>query len=254
VLIVQVPESALFATGNRNVLGTMLSDRELKSLIVQLLTTPSTRTKQRQIGASGIGNPCAYCLAQSLLGNKSSSTPRYWLGARIGTAIHQALEDEAKPHVINPEPGFEAFQGASLEESIYIGTIPGYGDIFSTPDLYLAAENHLVDYKTSKRVKTDEYVITGDLPVQYLFQVQLYARALEDMGKPVDKISFLFINRDGVGDRDVIVISIDYDRGLADQAWDRVCFAWEWLTAGNDPESLESDSNCFVCHVLTGRV
>lgn len=176
------------------------------------------------------------------------------MGARIGTAIHQALEDEAKPHVTKPEPGFEAFKGAALEETLYIGTIPGYGDIYSTPDLYLAAEKHLVDYKTSKRTKTDEYQITGDLPVQYLYQVQLYARGLEDAGKPVDKISFLFINRDGVGDRDVIVISVDYDRKLADEAWDRVCSAWVWLTEGNDPESLDSDPNCFVCHVLTGRI
>lgn len=235
-----------------------LDDPELKRLMLDLLTTPSKRTKQKTIGASGIGNPCPYCLAQSLLGGQGqlsvAKKSPYWLGAKIGDAIHKLLETEGLKHKQQAQhPYFQALVGASFEETIYIGTIPGYGDIYSTPDLYIDSENHLVDYKTSKRSKVQEYLVAG-VPVQYLYQVQLYAMALEAMGKRVDKISFVFINRDGVGDNDVNVISLNYDPTLAKEAWDRVELAWQWLVAGNDPDTLPSDPNCFVCGVLTKRI
>ncbi len=176
------------------------------------------------------------------------------VGSQIGDAIHKLLETEGLKHKQQAQhPYFQALVGASFEETIYIGTIPGYGDIYSTPDLYIDSENHLVDYKTSKRSKVQEYLVAG-VPVQYLYQVQLYAMALEAMGKHVDKISFVFINRDGVGDNDVNVISLNYDPTLAKEAWDRVELAWQWLVAGNDPDTLPSDPNCFVCSVLTKRI
>ena len=178
----------------------------------------------------------------------------YWLGAKIGDAVHALLEHEASKHLNDDEGMFKVFNGARLEQAVYIGEIPGYGSIWSTPDLFLTAENHLVDYKTSKRSKVDYYKATGELPTKYLYQVQLYARALDDMGIQVDKISFVFINRDGTSDRDVVVFSVDYDRELADKAWDRVVSAWEWVQDGGDIETLASDPDCFYCSVIARRV
>lgn len=222
--------------------------------MLDLLKTPTQRTKQRKIGASGIGNPCPYCLANALLANKQRQG-MYWLGARIGDAIHKLLESEAEKHIAQPQAhAFNALKDAKLEKSVFIGTIPGYGDVWSTPDLYLSAENHLVDYKTSKRTKTAVYALTGDLPTTYVYQVMLYARALIASGQPVDKISFVFINRDGTSDRDVIVISLDYDETLANHAWDRVVSAWEWLQNGGDPETLQSDPDCYVCSQVLHRM
>lgn len=223
--------------------------------MLSLLRTQKARDKQRKIGASGIGDPCAYCLARNLSGAQGieKSSP-YWLGAKIGDAVHNLLEYEASKHLEGTEGVFKVFKGARLEKAVYIGDIPGYGSIWSTPDLFLTEENHLVDYKTSKRSKVDYYVATGELPTKYVYQVQLYARALEDMGYTVDKISFVFINRDGTGDRDVVVISIDYDRKLADEAWDRVVSAWQWLNEGGDIETLQSDPECFYCSAIIHRV
>ena len=231
-----------------------LDDSELKRLVVDLLTTKSERTKQRKIGASGIGDPCPYCLAHALLGTGQRQS-KYWLGAKIGDAIHKLLETEAAKHVETPESyHFNALKGAKLEEKIYIGTIPGYGDVYSTPDLYLSTENHLVDYKTSKRTKVEQYRLSGILPTRYLYQVMLYARALIARGQRVDKISFVFINRDGTGERDVVVFSVDYNEALADAAWDRVVSAWEWLEDGGDPETLPSDPDCYVCDQVIHRM
>ena len=221
--------------------------------MLDLLKTPKARDKQRTIGASAIGDPCAYCLAQTLL-NALSQTGEYWLGAKIGDAIHALLEIEGAKHLDDSTGKFKALKGARLEESLFIGSIPGYGDIWSTPDLYLTAENHLVDYKTSKRTKVETYRATGELPTRYIYQVMLYARALIAMGYKVDKISFVFINRDGTSDRDVVVFSMDYDEALANEAWDRVVAAWEWLEAGGDVETLPSDPNCYVCSSITHRM
>src|SRR5690554_2207235 len=125
----------------------MLDDPILKRLVLDLLRSPSARTKQRKIGPSGIGDPCAYCLAQALLANKPGQS-QYWLGAKIGDAIHKLLETEAAQHVKGPlSYHFKALANAKLEESVLIGTIPGYGEVWGSPDLYLTAENHLVDYK-----------------------------------------------------------------------------------------------------------
>jgi hypothetical protein len=232
----------------------VLDDSELKNVMISLLRTQKARDKQRKIGASGIGDPCPYCLARQLAGVQSEKPSPYWLGAKIGDAIHALLEYEASKHLNDDEGVFKVFKGARLEKPVYIGDIPGYGSIWSTPDLFLTAENHLVDYKTSKRSKVDFYVASGEVPTKYLYQVQLYARALEDMGYKVDKISFVFINRDGTSDRDVVVISVDYDRKLADEAWDRVVSAWQWLQDGGDIETLPSDPECFLCANILHRV
>jgi hypothetical protein len=178
----------------------------------------------------------------------------YWLGAKIGDAVHALLEYEASKHLNEDQGVFKVFKGARLEKAVFIGDIPGYGSIWSTPDLYLTAENHLVDYKTSKRSKVDYYAATGELPTMYQYQVQLYARALEDMGYKVDKISFVFINRDGTSDKDIKIFSVDYNRALADEAWDRVVSAWEWVKDGGDVESLPSDPECFYCSMIIHRM
>lgn len=232
-----------------------LDDDELRRLVLDLLKTPTTRTKQRKIGASSIGDPCAFCLANQLLAH-SQKQSQYWLGARIGDAIHKLLESEAEKHITTAqEPKFKALEGADIEKSVYIGTLDNYGDIWSTPDLYIASEEHLVDYKTSKRSKVELYRLDpANLPEKYIYQVMLYGRALIAAGKPVKRVSFVFINRDGTSDRDVIVISFDYDQLLADMAWDRLVDAWEWLEDGGDPDTLPSDPNCWYCNSVIHRM
>ena len=187
----------------------------------------------------------------ALLGAGGSGENKYWLGAKIGTAIHAELEKEAAQHLHNSRD-FPEFENARLEEKIYLGHVPHYGHIYSTPDLYLPSMRALVDYKTTTRAKVKKYDLTG-IPEQYLVQGNLYARGLENLGYPVDTISFVFISRDGTQDSDIKAYTSLYDRTVADMAWDRMVNMWEWLRAGGDPDELQSDPGCFVCNVLNKR-
>lgn len=230
-----------------------LRDDEVESLAIDLLSTPTKRDRQTKIGASGIGDPCDYCLAMKLLAYSGNGKQKYWLGAKIGTAIHALIEKEALKHIEKPESyHFYSLLDARVEESVLVGHLPHYGDIYSTPDLYLAAEEHLIDWKTTKRDKMTQYKLKG-IPPQYQYQGQLYARALNDAGFPVKRVTFVFINRDGTSDADIVAFSFDYDKALADEAWDRLESMWEWLRAGGDPDSLTSDKNCYTCNVVSRR-
>ena len=75
-----------------------LEDTQVKRLTLDLLKSPSERDQQRKVGASQISNPCDYCLGRALKGGPSEPN-KWWLGARIGTAIHNALEAEEKKHI-----------------------------------------------------------------------------------------------------------------------------------------------------------
>lgn len=232
-----------------------LEDTEVKQLILDLFKNPSERDKQSLIGASEIGNPCDYCLANRLQGTGGGGgSGLYWLGARLGTAMHETLEREASKHVIEPENyRFTALKGARIEEKITLGEIPGYGIIRSKPDLVLTGERHLLDYKSTKRTKLTKYRLDGP-PEQYVIQQSLYAWGLNQAGIGIDRISLVFVNRDGAGDSDVVISSWDYDEKVALKAWHRLENAWKWLQAGGNPDTLPSDPDCYVCSRILRRV
>ena len=229
-----------------------LEDFHIKQLVLDLLKKPSARDGQRLIGASEIGNPCSYCLANRLLSKGGGSPNKYWMGARIGTAIHKALEEEAE-RADRKDYRFAILEGSRQEESIRLGYIEGYGTVKSKPDLVLVKDRHLIDYKTSTSTKIKHYKLDG-VPQQYVYQQQLYAWGLTQAGTPIDKISLAFIQRDGLTDNDVWVYSFDYDESVALHAWERLVSIWEWLQEGNDPESLPSDPSCYHCSRVIFRV
>lgn len=230
----------------------MLDDDELKWLILDLLKNPGERDKQRLIGPSEIGNPCDYCVGNRLI-NTPKGTSKYWLGAKIGTAIHAELEREEEKHVVEPKSGrFRALKGAMIEQAVVLGTIEGYGTVKAKPDLVLVSENHLVDHKTSSKKKVMKYKLDG-VPMQYVYQQNLYAWALNQAGIPIKKISLSFINREGTTDDDVWIHSFEYDESLALKAWSRLELLWQWLQDGNDVEELESHPDCYYCSQVLHR-
>lgn len=230
----------------------MLDDDELKWLILDLLKNPGERDKQRLIGPSEIGNPCDYCVGNRLL-NTPKGTSKYWLGAKIGTAIHAELEREEEKHVVEPKSGrFRALKGAMIEEAVVLGTIEGYGTVKAKPDLVLVSENHLVDHKTSSKKKVMKYKLDG-VPMQYVYQQNLYAWALNQAGIKIERISLSFINREGTTDDDVWIHSFDYDESLALKAWSRLELLWQWLQDGHDVEELESHPDCYYCSQVLHR-
>lgn len=225
-----------------------LRDDEIKQLIIDMLSKPSERDGQRLVGASEIGNPCDYCLACRLLGYERKEN-KWWLGARLGTAIHADLQELAE--TIPAKGRFRALEGALIETKITVGEIDGYGVIKSKPDLVLTGHNHLLDYKTSSKLKVSKYKLDG-LPQQYIIQQNLYAWGLNKSGITIDKCSLIFINREGSTDNDFWVATFDYDEEVAVKAWSRLQSMWNWLRS-NDVNDLKSDADCFYCNNIIGR-
>lgn len=220
-------------------------------LMLDLMKTQSERDKQSLIGASEIGNPCDYCVGRRLL-QLPKPKQRYWMGARIGTAIHEMFENEEHKHVKEPQSyHFEALEGALIEQKIVLGTIDGYGTLKSKPDLALVKYNHLVDHKTSTKEKIKKYKLFG-VPTQYIYQQQLYAWGLNKSGVKIERISLSFVPRDGSQDEDLWVYSFDYDESLAVKAWNRLQSIWNYLQE-NDVETLKSHEDCYTCNVVLNR-
>lgn len=230
-----------------------LSDYEVRNLVMDLLKTQSKRDGQAKIGASEIGNPCDYCVANRLLNNPKVSSI-YWLGARIGTGIHAELEKEIAKHVDEPqEAKFSSLKDAASEYNLHIYEMEGYGEIRSTADLLVTNELHLVDFKTSKKRQVDKYKLDG-VPYQYVVQQQLYAYGFNKMVDGlVQRISLVFINRDGSTDSDFWVYSMDYDESIALKALDRLESLWHYVREGKDVEELDSHPDCFYCNVVIHR-
>ena len=230
-----------------------LEDAQVRQLILDLLKNPGERDKQTLIGASEIGNPCDYCIANRLVKTPKAQS-KYWLGAKLGTAMHRELEHEELKHIETPENyRFEVLKGARIEQSIYLGDIPGYGTLKSKPDLVLVSAEHLIDHKSSTRDKTKKYKLDG-VPGQYYYQQQLYAWALNRSGVTITRISLAFVNRDGQTDDDIWVYSFDYDEEAALTAWHRLEGIWEYVSTGGDIDELESDPDCFYCKVVLHRI
>ena len=230
-----------------------LSDYEVKALVVDLLKTQSKRDKQSKIGASEIGNPCDFCVASRLAGHPKVSSD-YWLGARIGTGIHAELEKEIAKHVEVPQEAvFSNLKDAASEYNMPIYEMEGYGLIKSTADLLVTNKLHLIDFKTSKKLQVDKYKLHG-VPYQYVVQQQLYGYGFNQMVPGlVERISLVFINRDGSSDRDFWVHSFDYDESIALAALARLEELWEYVRTDQDIEALDSHPECFYCNVVIHR-
>lgn len=214
-----------------------------------LLKERSERDKQVKVGASNLSSLCGRCLALDLAGVRRNTSNRWWLGARVGTAIHAALEEKAQQD-----------KGVLSEQRLTIGTIPGYGEVKSTLDLYRIKEREVVDFKTTTRDKNaalrralfeepDEFdtdsVQSARFKVEgYWNQIHLYAMGLD---KPVETCTIVFINRDGKEDKDIWDASIPYDPSRAEAVWGRALTIWAWLQGGGDPATVEAHPYCWAC-------
>lgn len=224
----------------------------LKNLAISLLNTRTERDGQKKVGASQISNPCTKHLALALAGVEQEPS-KYWLGGKIGTAVHSAIENAIE------HSDDEVLKGALVEQKIILGELPDYGTVSSKPDLVLPAINHLVDWKTSTRAKTKKIQAWVDGVKQdasttytmqkYIGQTQLYAWGVKQSGLQIDNISLVFVNRDGTSDSDVLEYTFAYDESIAVALWDRLVVLWEELQSGVHPESYAGHPECFNCSV-----
>lgn len=144
-----------------------MAAEDIRHLIISLFTAPTARDTQTTIGASNLCNQCDYCLAANLAGDMREQPllDRHWGGRVIGTAIHGHLEKrmaealgaasgEARilTSVALAEIG-RRFPDAQIEQHRKLGTIPGYGEVGTTPDLVLPSERTVLDYKGTDKKK-----------------------------------------------------------------------------------------------------
>ena len=219
--------------------------------VLSILRAETERGRQVSIGASNMSNGCTYCLARDMVGNPQPQSI-YYLGARIGTAIHEYLEAN------NPTP--DTVLG---EQKVIVGEIPGYGTVKSTTDAFFTESGVCADWKTTTREKLkwiklavqdepNEYETTKVVEARakvssYQRQVWLYGRGLENAGHKVESCAIVFIGRDGLTDNDVWEFQFPYSRKQADATFDRAVRLWEHLQSGNDVESLKSPPTCWTC-------
>lgn len=217
----------------------------------RVLKADDARDKQRAIGPSEIANPCTRCLADRLSGIKQKQG-RYWMGARIGTAIHFDLEDKTLE-----------LDGVLAETKVVIGELPGYGLVKGTSDCLWSDLEHLLDYKTTTKDKLkwikqahvtepDKFDVTKLAEARfkvlgYIAQTHLYAYGVVKSGQPVEKISITYIARDGSTDADIWSFEMDYNPDLAQHVWDRLVAVWEAIQGGKELDTFESHQYCYTC-------
>lgn len=229
-----------------------LTGNEVKDLALGLFRAESERDKQYKVGASQISDPCTRHLAKALLAQRETDI-KYWLGGKIGTSVHLFLENAIETA---SDP---IFADAMVEKKITLGSLDNYGTVSSKPDLYLPSVRHLIDWKTSTRAKTKKLqdVVAGlkqDDETEYTLkkyigQTQLYAWGLTKGSDPVEKISLVFINRDGTYENDIWEYTFDYDESIAVALWRRLEYLWNELEDGVHPDNYAPNPNCYKCNI-----
>lgn len=240
-------------------------DLELTMMVVDLFAQKTERDKQRTIGASNASNPCNKCLAEDMIQIEQEPTWA-WLPAVIGTAIHELAEFRLN----EPGPLRELFGSPMTEKKMVIGSVPGYGDVKSTSDLYIPERKLVLDYKSTSRAKLKQYVevdaadmvIDPDLYSQskydtlmehmftmrkYLNQLHLYGLGMVRMGYEVEEVAMGFICRDGMSGDDIKVFKYRYDPDLAEKVWNRIGILWGYLESGKTPDDFDGNPYCWYC-------
>lgn len=235
------------------------SSAKARKVAVDLLSGTTDRDQQRKVGASNMSNPCTFCLARDMAvmldsGVEPAPRGKYFMGSVIGTAIHNLLEERAKD---NPD--------YLPEIRVELGEIPGYGVIKSTSDLYIISKNAVNDWKTTTREKLkwlrmvpdsepSEYEFDGLTQARYkvktyLTQGQLYGMGMEKAGYKVKTVSLIFIARDAKTTEDIWAYTVDYDRKVAEVAFDRAKKIWQALSTGKELGTFKSNPLCYTCSV-----
>ena len=225
-------------------------DSGIGSYVLDILRAETERDTQRLVGPSNMSNQCTYCLAGDLIG-KPEERGKYYLGAKIGTATHEYVDN----HSEHPT--------AIREQKNVIGTIPGYGTIKGSTDVFFPEEGIVGDLKTTTKEKLkwiklavqdepNEYEVTKVRDARakvasYQRQVWLYGKGWENLGYTVNGCVVWFVCRDGSTDKDIWTWRFPYSREQADATFDRAARLWSFLENGNDIEQIKSSLTCWVC-------
>lgn len=233
--------------------------------VVDLLMVRSDRDRQRRIGPSELGNPCARCLAERLLGLRPPDKD-IALAPLIGTAMHALLEHRSGL--------LEVGKGILTETKVNVGEVRGYGKVTGSCDRYDIEKHQVIDYKVVAKKKVKAYqsavVATGsgevffddDNPVsstlkQYYTQLNLYGKGMVNAGEQVKNVALLFITRDASAEQlpqGLTELVFKLNMEVADQALERASNIYEWATSpGNSVDDIDSDPGCYYCRYRRGK-
>lgn len=220
-----------------------MAKTELKFQLLNEITKPTARDKQKRIGPSSLGNPCPHCLGREMYmtdNDVEGFDQDFSMYPWIGTAVHAYLE-----RMVFQTPDF------LHEQKLYVGDVPLYGPIKGTADLvHKEATEHLDtfvgDWKIVGLKKIKSYRVNG-APKQYRFQAQLYARGCELAGIPVRGIAIIFIPRDSGNANDIFIHEEAYQPEMAESALARAGAIYK-VVLNEGYETLPSDPDCWTCN------
>lgn len=201
-----------------------------KTDVIREITKETARDKQKRVGPSQLGNPCPKCLARHLMGEAWEGRGDFSLYPWQGTAVHAYLETTT-------------FPAAEHELKLFCGTVPGYGDIYGTTDMYV--DGSVVDWKLVGKKKIAEYRLKPKL--QYRYQAQIYARGIELSGREAKDINIVFIPRDSGEVRDIYIHTEAYQPDMAEKVLERAGLIYAQAQE-KGWEYLPSDPDCWDCN------
>lgn len=211
------------------------------ALIQATITQSSARDVQKLPGPSDLANSCDLCLARRLAsscGVDMSQPPRrFSLKAWVGTAMHQKLESDLP----------KVYPYAEQEITVPIETVPHLGAVKGHVDAFFPRKRTMGDWKSTDMKKLDRIMKFG-VPSSHFGQTMLYMYGLKKKGLKCDYATLTYIPRDSDDTSSIWVASCAYREDVAVGLLNRTRSLIDRLKDG-DVGSLQSDPDCFVCHV-----
>lgn len=211
------------------------------ALMQATVTRSSARDVQKLPGPSDLANGCDLCVARriaSSCGFDMPQLPRHFsLKAWVGTAMHQKIERDL-PMV---------YPYAQQEITVPISVVPGLGSVKGHVDAYFPRKLVMGDWKSTDMKKLDRIMKFG-VPSSHFGQTMLYLYGLRKKGLSCDYATLTYIPRDSNKVSDIWVASCAYREDVAVGLLNRTRSLLNRLQEG-DVANLQSDPECFVCHV-----
>lgn len=214
----------------------------------------SSRSQQRAIGPSEVGEPCERQLTYKILDWPETNTNRDPIAAIIGTGFHMWIAEKFEARQVDLGDGQPRYR---IEERVTVRD--GYTEAASlrgSSDLYDRLARLNWDWKLVGVSSLDKYRRQGPGP-KYRIQAHLYGLGQENAGHTPDRVVVAFIARHH--ELKVHVWSEPYDRAVAEAALarlDRIRDHAMRLELDLHPErwpqiSTEGAASCRFCPWLT---
>lgn len=183
------------------------------------------RSKQRAIGPSEVGDPCARRIAYKLLGMPERPQQPGWRPT-IGTAVHAWLEGVFDDYNIAHLAAQADQERYLVETKLVVDYITDLQPLVGTPwlagscDLYDRVAAMVIDHKIVGPRQLAKYKRQGPGET-YRVQAHLYGLGWHKRGHAVDYVAVAFLPRDG-DLSDAVHWYEPWDRGIAEGALTRL--------------------------------